>query len=124
MIERDVILVRQVGGFLCPERFGRVDDLVFVRIGHLAVFPFLFLAGNDRNGKEPAIFSEQRVNPSLFKELGVLGIDMKYDVRTAISLFGSLHREFGRTVAGPADSLGTLLITQRENLDFVCNHKG
>jgi hypothetical protein len=44
MVKGDVVLLLQVNRLLHPKRFGRIDDLIFVGVNHLAVFPFLLLA--------------------------------------------------------------------------------
>ena len=113
MVEVAVVLVGQGGRLLGPGRFGNVDYLVAVGVDHLAVLPFLLLAGNDGDGEEAAVFFQKCVDAALFEELFVFLVDVEDYVGSALCFLGRLHCELRRAVAFPANRLGSFFIAER-----------
>ena len=67
-----IVFVLEVGRLFGPGRMCVVDLIVLVRILHLAVFPFLLLAENDRHSKELTVFAEETLYLFFFEELAIL----------------------------------------------------
>ena len=123
-IELLVVLVLQRRWRLCPERLHVVDDVVFVGVLHLAVFPFLLLAEDNRYRQELTVLLQELFNLVLLKKLLAVVVDVENDVRTAVVARCILDGELRASVARPLHGLCTFLIAAGDDFHFLRHHEG
>ena len=122
-VELLVVFILQFAGLLCPKRGGVVDDIVFVGVHLLAVFPFLFLAEGYGNGEEAAILLQEGRNAGFFQEFLAILVNVEDDIRATVGAVGIFQGEFGTSVTRPLDGLGVFTIGLGDNLHLFGHHE-
>ena len=123
-VEGFVVFLLQIGRLARPCRRGVVDDVFLAGLYLLAVLPFLLHAKGNLYGQELAILFEQSFDSCLLKVLRELIADMQNDVRATLGFDGLLHLVLRRAFARPVHGFGIVVVTLRENLNLVADHKG
>ena len=98
-IERLVVLVLQRARGFCPKWFHAVDDVVFLCVHHLPVFPFLLFAKGNGHGHELGILIEQVLDFLLLKELLAVVVNIEHDVAASVCLLNFFDGVGGTAVA-------------------------
>ena len=92
-VELFIVLILQGRRCLGPQRLNIVDDIVFIGLHLLAVFPFSLLAEGDGHGHELAVFVEQSLNLVMLQVfLAVVG-NVEDDVRSTVILLSVVDGE-------------------------------
>ena len=84
MVELVIVLVLQLTRLACPRRVDIVDDVLFVQLHFLAVFPFFLLAESDLDGQELTVFLQEALNRRVLQILTELIVDMQHDIGASL----------------------------------------
>ena len=122
-IEFFIIFVRQFTRFLCPQRNGVIDDIIFRRLYLFAVFPLFLFTKSDGNGQEAAIFLQEGRDAWLLEKLLAIIINIQYDICTTIRFLHLFKCKLRTTVASPFYGLCTFFIWFGDNFNLLGNHE-
>ena len=100
-----------------------VDNVVFIGINHLAVFPLLFLAEDDWNDHKLAVFIKQLFNLLLIEEFLAVVTDMENHVTSTPFFLCLADFESRSSVTSPLHGLASFLIRTRDNVDTIAHHE-
>ena len=133
VVEMLIVLVLEFRRLAGPGGIDVVDDVVFVQLYLLAVFPLFLLAEGYLHGQELAVLAQQPFYRSVLEVLTELIVDVQHDVRTAFGFDGLFHRVLRRALATPMNgfhhftilTIFTILglVTEREDLHFLAHHE-
>ena len=124
VIEFLIVLGLEFRRLARPGRMRVVDNQVAVGVMISAVFPLLFLAANDFNGQEAAVFAQQPFHAFFFRKILLFLAQIQNHVRTPFGAFGLGHREVGRARAAPAYRRRVFFVGSRHDFHLVAHHKG
>ena len=122
-VEREVVLLLEVGRGLGPQGLDAVDDLVLVGIDILAVLPLLLLAEDDRDGHELAVLVQEALDAGFLCIFRRIVIQIQGDDGAAVGLLDFLHLIGRGTVAAPFHGLRALLPGERLDGDLLRHHE-